>query len=343
MDSGDRVTFPDGFSWGAATASYQIEGAWDEDGKGESIWDRFAHTPGRVKNGDTGDLACDSYHRFDEDVAILRELGLRSYRFSIAWPRIQPLGRGKALQQGLDYYRRLVDALLARRHPAVPDALPLGPAPVPRGRRRLAEPGHREPLRGLRRDDGRGPRRPRLRLDRLQRAPHLHDPRLPARRSTPRAAATRPPSCASTHTVNLAQGEAVRAMRAMRPGLRIGTSFNMSPCEPATDSRGRPRRRRALARLREHLVPRSRAPRPLSRRLPRRRPARTDGRRAPGHGPRARGPRLHRHQPLHAHPRAGRARGQGGPRRGARRAWAATTGRAPSSAGRSGPRLSTTW
>ena len=112
MDSGDRVTFPDGFSWGAATASYQIEGAWDEDGKGESIWDRFTHTPGRVKNGDTGDLACDSYHRSDEDVAILRELGLKSYRFSIAWPRIQPLGRGKALQRGLDYYRRLVDALL---------------------------------------------------------------------------------------------------------------------------------------------------------------------------------------------------------------------------------------
>ncbi len=77
-------TFPDHFLWGAATAAYQIEGAWSEDGKGESIWDRFAHTPGRVKNGDTGDVACDHYHRWAEDVALMESLGLRAYRFSIA-------------------------------------------------------------------------------------------------------------------------------------------------------------------------------------------------------------------------------------------------------------------
>jgi beta-glucosidase len=104
--------FPKGFIWGAATASYQIEGAWDEDGKGESIWDRFSHTPGNVANGDTGDVACDHYHRWREDVALMKELGLHAYRFSIAWPRLLPVGRGSINQPGLDFYDQLVDALL---------------------------------------------------------------------------------------------------------------------------------------------------------------------------------------------------------------------------------------
>src|SRR6266851_5320364 len=104
--------FPDDFIWGAATASYQIEGAAHEDGRGESIWDRFCRTPGKVRNGDTGDLACDHYHRYEGDVALMRELGLRGYRFSIAWPRILPRGRGPVNPKGLDFYDRLVDALL---------------------------------------------------------------------------------------------------------------------------------------------------------------------------------------------------------------------------------------
>jgi len=108
-----KVRFPDGFSWGTATASYQVEGAWDEDGKGESIWDRFSHTEGKIQDGDTGDVACDQYHRFKEDVAIMKELGMRGYRFSIAWPRVFPDGKGKLNQKGLDYYSRLVDELLA--------------------------------------------------------------------------------------------------------------------------------------------------------------------------------------------------------------------------------------
>ena len=87
-----QLRFPDGFHWGTATSSYQIEGAWDADGKGESIWDRFTHTPGHVRNGDTGDVACDHYRRYREDVALIREMNLGSYRFSIAWPRIQPDG-----------------------------------------------------------------------------------------------------------------------------------------------------------------------------------------------------------------------------------------------------------
>jgi beta-glucosidase len=103
--------FPDGFTWGASTAAYQIEGAAHEDGRGQSVWDTFSHTPGKVRGGDTGDVACDSYHRYREDVALIASLGLSAYRFSISWPRIQPGGRGPVNQRGLDYYRALLDEL----------------------------------------------------------------------------------------------------------------------------------------------------------------------------------------------------------------------------------------
>ena len=105
--------FPHDFLWGAATASYQIEGAWNEDGKGESIWDRFSHTPGKVTNGDTGDMACDHYHRYAEDIALMRRLGLKAYRFSTSWTRVLPRGSGRLEPRGLDFYDRLVDALCA--------------------------------------------------------------------------------------------------------------------------------------------------------------------------------------------------------------------------------------
>ncbi len=106
------LTFPPGFLWGCATASYQIEGAAKEDGRGATVWDVFSHTPGRVANGATGDVACDSYHRYPEDIALLKALGVKAYRFSIAWSRIFPEGRGKPNQKGVDYYNRLVDGLL---------------------------------------------------------------------------------------------------------------------------------------------------------------------------------------------------------------------------------------
>jgi len=106
--------FPADFTWGASTSAYQIEGATREDGRGESIWDRFARTPGRVRNGDTGDVACDHYHRYRADVALMAELGLDAYRFSIAWPRILPAGVGLVNEAGLDFYDRLVDALLEK-------------------------------------------------------------------------------------------------------------------------------------------------------------------------------------------------------------------------------------
>jgi beta-glucosidase len=105
--------FPTDFIWGAATAAYQIEGAAHEDGRAESIWDRFCATPGKVRNGDSGAVACDFYHRYPEDVALMRSLGLDAFRFSIAWPRILPEGRGRVNQAGLDFYDRLVDELLA--------------------------------------------------------------------------------------------------------------------------------------------------------------------------------------------------------------------------------------
>ncbi|MGC5329282.1 GH1 family beta-glucosidase [Micromonospora sp. DT62] len=112
VDDRPPLTFPPGFLWGAATAAYQIEGAAAEGGRTPSIWDTFSHTPGRVVEGHTGDVACDHYHRLGSDVALMAELGLRSYRFSVSWPRVQPGGTGPANAEGLDFYRRLVDELL---------------------------------------------------------------------------------------------------------------------------------------------------------------------------------------------------------------------------------------
>jgi len=107
-------TFPSGFVWGAATAAYQIEGAAELDGRGPSIWDTFSHTPGRVKGGDTGDIAADHYHRYLADVDLMTQLGLQAYRFSVSWSRVIPTGSGATNQAGIDFYSRLVDALLAR-------------------------------------------------------------------------------------------------------------------------------------------------------------------------------------------------------------------------------------
>ncbi|MFD2657358.1 MULTISPECIES: GH1 family beta-glucosidase [Gracilibacillus] len=106
------IQFPKDMQWGTATASYQIEGAADKGGRGVSIWDTFSKTPGNVVNGDNGDVACDSYHRYEEDVELMKDLGIDVYRFSVAWPRIFPNGTGEVNQEGLDYYHRLVDKLL---------------------------------------------------------------------------------------------------------------------------------------------------------------------------------------------------------------------------------------
>jgi beta-glucosidase len=129
-----NLSFPQGFKWGCATAAYQIEGAVHADGRGLTNWDVFSHTPGKIANGDTGDVACDSYHLYNEDIQLLKNLGVGAYRMSIAWSRIFPDGRGAINQKGLDYYNKVVDALLAAGiapyvtlfHWDLPQALPGG-------------------------------------------------------------------------------------------------------------------------------------------------------------------------------------------------------------------------
>ena len=125
--------FPTGFLWGAATAAYQIEGAAHDGGRGESVWDVFSHTEGKVANGHTGDVACDHYHRLDDDVTMMVDLGLQSYRFSISWSRVMPDGRGNVNQRGHRLLPTARRPAPRTRHRPVPDAVPLGP---PAGRSR---------------------------------------------------------------------------------------------------------------------------------------------------------------------------------------------------------------
>ncbi len=229
-----RIRFPEGFHWGAATASYQIEGAWNEDGKGESIWDRFAHTPGRIQTGETGDVACDSYHRFEEDVALLKEMNLSSYRFSIGWPRIQPDGRGAVNSKGLDYYARLVDALLEAGirpfptlyHWDLPQTLEdAGGWPERDTAERFADyAAIVARALGDRVDGWMIFNEPSV-FTTLGYVLGIHAPGRQDLDAYLRA----------THVVNLAQGAAFRALRSVRADLRIGTAFNMSACEPAGD------------------------------------------------------------------------------------------------------------
>ena len=235
FDPSYEATFPKGFFWGTATAAYQIEGAWNEDGKGESIWDRFAHTPGKIKNGDTGDMACDSYHRWHEDIALMRAMNLNSYRFSISWPRIQASGAGAANAKGLDHYSRLVDALLEARirplvtlyHWDLPQALEdAGGWPNRETAGRFADYVQlvAQAL-GDRVNDWTIFNEPDAFVD----LGHLEGTHAPGRKSLL-------DFLRATHVVNLAQGEGFRALKAARPAARAGTAFSMSACEPATDS-----------------------------------------------------------------------------------------------------------
>jgi beta-glucosidase len=226
--------FPSDFLWGASTAAYQIEGAAREDGRGPSIWDTFSHTPGKTANGDTGDVACDHYHRWREDVVLMRELGLGAYRFSTAWPRILPQGRGAVNEAGLTFYDRLVDGLLEAGiqpwlclyHWDLPQALEDKGGWRNRDTaywyrdyaaivaRRLADrvthwATFNEPNMVAYRGHGEGD----------------HAPGLKSRDAVLRA----------IHTLNLAHGLGVMALRERRADLQLGNIYNFGPREPVTD------------------------------------------------------------------------------------------------------------
>ena len=163
--------FPKDFFWGTATSSYQIEGAWNEDGKGPSIWDTYAHTPGKIKNDDTGDVANDHYHRYKEDVALMRSIGANAYRFSISWPRIFPQGTGTPNPKGLDFYNRLVDELVAAGIAPFPTLYHWDLPQALQDKGGWQNRGHGQGVRRLRRLHGREAQRPRPAL--------LHDQRVP--------------------------------------------------------------------------------------------------------------------------------------------------------------------
>ncbi|MFI6159025.1 GH1 family beta-glucosidase [Micromonospora haikouensis] len=229
------LRFPTGFSWGAATSAYQVEGATKEDGRGESVWDTFSRTPGRTRNGDTGDIAADHYHRYADDLDLMRDLGLGSYRFSISWPRIQPDGTGTPNQRGLDFYRRLVDGLHERGispmatlfHWDLPQTLQDAGGWENRDTAyRFAE--YAEVLfRGL------GDRVPVwLTINEpktVVQNGYLHGHHAPGFQD-PQAAYL------VAHHLQLAHGLAVETLRATDSTARIGPALNLHPCYPADDS-----------------------------------------------------------------------------------------------------------
>jgi beta-glucosidase len=231
----DGARFPAGFIWGLASASYQVEGAWDADGKGESIWDRFSHSVGKIKGAATADVACDQYHRYKEDIAILKRLNQKSYRFSTSWARIQPTGTGPVNPKGIDHYSRLTDAVLEA------------------GIRPFCTIYHWDLPQGLE-DRGGWPNRDLASYYADFAgilAKHLGD------RITTWAPFNMPwtftyygygigvfpPGKANfelflkaAHTVNLAQGEAFRAIKAASSKATVGSAYGMAPAYPKTDS-----------------------------------------------------------------------------------------------------------
>ena len=226
--------FPADFVWGASTSSYQIEGAVDADGRGKSIWDVFSHTPGRVKGGDTGDIACDHYHRWREDVELLASGGFSAYRFSTAWPRILPAGAGAVEQRGLDFYDRLVDGLVARGvtpwlclyHWDLPQALQDQGGWLNRD---IAE-NFADYARVVARRLG----------DRVKHWAMFNEANIHAlfghgMGSHAPGLTGLPNMLAAIHHQNLAQGRALQALRAERAGLYLGTVANISPVRPSSD------------------------------------------------------------------------------------------------------------
>jgi beta-glucosidase len=227
--------FPTDFVWGASTASYQIEGAVDEDGRGKSIWDVFSHTPGRVKNGDTGDAACDHYHRWREDIALLSDSNFSAYRFSTAWPRILPSGSGAVEQRGLDFYDRLVDGLVANGltpwlclyHWDLPQALHEQGGWVDRDTCAKFADYARVVVQRL--------------GDRVKHWATFNEPNVHALfgygTGVHAPGLKGPPNTlAAMHHLNLAHGRGVQVLRAERADLNIGTIISLQPTRPSSDN-----------------------------------------------------------------------------------------------------------
>ena len=229
------MTFPPGFSWGTATASYQVEGAWNEDGKGESIWDRFSHTEGKIRTGDTGDVACDQYHRYAEDVALMKQLNQRGYRFSISWSRIFPDESGKMNQKGIDYYGRLVDELLANGVTPFPTLYHWDLPQWLQDRGGWAERDIIERF-ALYAETMTNALGDRVKNWMIFNEPwvfvflgYLYGIHAPGIRDSSLG-------MKASHVVNLAQAAAFRAMRATGKPEAIGSAFSMSSMYPETDS-----------------------------------------------------------------------------------------------------------
>ena len=233
--AGGSDGFPDGFVWGVATAAYQIEGAVHEDGRGESIWDRFSHAPGRIAGGDTGDVACDHYHRWPEDVALLGSLGVDAYRFSLAWPRLFPAGTGPLERRGMDHYDRLVDALLERDiapvvtldHWDLPQALQDRGGWTDRDTVEAFTDYARAAFEGL---------GDRVALWITHNEPwmvsmigHLRGVHAPGLTDLPSA-------LSAAHHLLLSHGRAVQVHRALDLGSPIGITLNLFPTYPVTDT-----------------------------------------------------------------------------------------------------------
>jgi beta-glucosidase len=231
-----RLTFPKGFVWGVATSAYQVEGGWNEDGRGPSIWDTFSHTPGRILNNENGDVAADHYHRWKQDVALMSELGIQAYRFSTSWSRILPEGAGRVNKKGLDFYSRLVDELLRNGiepyvclfHYDLPQALQdKGGWPNRETARRFGEYAG---VLASRLSD-------RVRVWFTHNEPwvtavvgHLLGEHAPGKRDLPA-------TIKSMHHLLLSHGLAAEAIRgAARQPVQIGITLNLSPVHPATPS-----------------------------------------------------------------------------------------------------------
>jgi len=245
--------FPPGFRWGAGTSAYQVEGGAGEDGRGTSIWDTFARVPGKVRNADSGAVAADHFHRYEQDVRLMAELGLRAYRFSIAWPRIQPDGSGPANQRGLDFYRRLVDCLLEHGiepwitlyHWDLPQPLEdAGGWPSRALADRFAD--YAELVYGALHD-------------RVVHWMTLNEPWCSAflgyaegvhapGRQEPAA------SVRAAHHLLLAHGRALAAMRAIDPANRLGITLDFYPVTPAADTAADREAARRIDGLRNRLL-----------------------------------------------------------------------------------------